>query len=206
MSANEAMKLTLESGDRLTREEFHRRYCTRPDIKKAELIQGVVYVASPTRSRQHGKPHGLMVMWLSQYAARDPDLEIDNNSTVFMGDSEVQPDACLYRLSTGRVRETGDGYLEGAPELIVEISASSHSYDLHDKLDLYQRMGVSEYVVWQTEDERISWFRLRAGCYVAIEPNERGVIESRIFPGLRLNVAAMLAADRAAVLATLAEQ
>ncbi len=38
MSANEAMKLTLESGDRLTREEFHRRYCTRPDIKTAELI------------------------------------------------------------------------------------------------------------------------------------------------------------------------
>ena len=206
MSADEAMKLTLESGDRLTRVEFHRRYCTRPDIKKAELIQGVVYVASPTRSRQHGKPHSLMDGWLNVYAARDPDLAVDSNSTVFMDDSEVQPDACLYRRSAGRVRETDDGYLEGAPDLIVEVSASSRSYDLHDKLYLYQQMGVLEYIVWQTEDERITWFRLREGRYVPIEPDERGIIESETFPGLRLNVAAMLAADRAAVLATLAEQ
>lgn len=205
MSATRSTTPTLESGDRLTREEFHRRYCARPDIKKAELIQGVVYVASPTRSRQHGKPHSLMDGWLNVYAARDPDLEVDNNSTVFMGDSEVQPDVCLYRRSTGRVRETDTGYLEGAPDLVVEVAASSASYDLHDKLELYRRMGVPEYIVWQTEDERISWFRLRDGRYAPIEPDESGIIESEIFPGLRLNVAAMLAGDRNGVLATLAE-
>ena len=31
----------LESGDHLTRHEFERRYQARPDIKKAELIEGV---------------------------------------------------------------------------------------------------------------------------------------------------------------------
>ena len=37
--ATETLPLVpLESGDRLTREEFHHRYCARPDIKKAELI------------------------------------------------------------------------------------------------------------------------------------------------------------------------
>jgi len=203
MSANEAMKLTLESGDRLTREEFHRRYCTRPDIKKAELIQGVVYVGSPVRHRQHGRPHGLVMGWLNEYARRDPDLDVGDNATVFMGDSEVQPDACLFHMSAGRVRETDDGYLEGAPELVVEVSASSRSYDLHDKLNLYRQMGVPEYIVWQTEDERISWFRLRDDRYVPIEPDESGIIESENFPGLRLNVAVMLAGDRNGVLAAL---
>lgn len=47
----------LESGDRLTRPEFERRYAAAPHIKKAELIEGVVYVASPLRHEQHGKPH-----------------------------------------------------------------------------------------------------------------------------------------------------
>jgi Uma2 family endonuclease len=205
MSASKSTLPTLESGDRLTRAEFHRRYCARPDIKKAELIRGVVYVASPTRSRQHGKPHGLMVMWLSAYAATHADLEVDNNSTVFMGDSEVQPDACLCRLSTGRVRETEQDYLEGAPDLIVEVAASSASYDLHDKLALYQQVGVPEYIVWQTEDERMTWLRLQDGRYVSAAPDEDGVIESEVFPGLRLNVPAMLAGDRNRVLSTLAE-
>lgn len=46
--------VSLESGDRLSRAEFHRRSCLRPDMKKAELIGGVVYVSSPDRFRVHG--------------------------------------------------------------------------------------------------------------------------------------------------------
>ncbi|KYC43125.1 hypothetical protein WA1_13575 [Scytonema hofmannii PCC 7110] len=38
---------SLESGARLTRPEFERRYSAMPDVKKAELIAGIVYVASP---------------------------------------------------------------------------------------------------------------------------------------------------------------
>lgn len=204
MSTPETVRPTLESGDRLSREEFHRRYCARPDITKAELIAGVVYVASPTRSRQHGRPHSLLVGWLNAYAAHDPDLAVDTNATVFMGDSEVQPDACLTRLSTGNVRETDDGYLEGAPDLIGEVAASSASYDLHDKMELYRRAGVPEYLVWRTEDRQVDWFRLRGGASARLEPDERGIIESENFPGLRLNVPALLAGDRAAVLAELA--
>ncbi len=49
----------LNSGDRLSRAEFERRYSTQPEIKKAELIEGVVYVSSPVRTQQHGIPHSL---------------------------------------------------------------------------------------------------------------------------------------------------
>ena len=104
--------VSLEAGDCMSREEFHRRYLARPDIKKAELIDRVVFVPSPVRSRQHGRPHGLIVTWLGVYVLHAPDVELDDNSTVYLdGHVEVQPDAALWRPSSGRVRETDDGYL-----------------------------------------------------------------------------------------------
>ena len=199
----------LESGDRLTRDEFHRRYCARPDIKKAELIEGIVYVASPVRHEGHGKQHGAVVGWLFAYAAGTPGVDVSDNATVFISEkSEVQPDACLFRVSpqAGSLRVTGKGYLEGSPELVVEVAASSASYDLHDKLEVYRRAGVQEYIVWQVYEGRIDWFRLHEGEYRRVEPDARGIIESTVFPGLRLAVAGMLAGDFAAVLAALAGQ
>jgi len=198
----------LESGDHLTREEFHRRYLARPEIKKAELVEGVVYVTSPT-SADHALPYASAAGWLYTYVTRAPGVRLALDPTVFMGtDTEVQPDACLFRdPPRGNVRvirkERGANYLEGAPDLILEIAASSASYDLHSKLRTYERAGVPEYIVWQVYERRIDWFRLRDGAYLRVEPDERGVIESEVFPGLRLNVAKMLAGDNAGVVAEL---
>ena len=196
----------LDSGDRLTREEFHRRYCARPDIRKAELIGGVVYVASPTRAEVHGNQHPDAVFWLRAYALRTPGVQVSIDATVYLGDdSEVQPDVILYRVPAppGAVRMTDGGYLEGPPQFIFEIAATSASYDLHDKKEVYRRSGVQEYVVWQVYEQRIIWFRLVAGEYVQVEPDERGVIASCVFPGPRLHVAKLLAGDYAGVLAEL---
>jgi Uma2 family endonuclease len=197
---------SLESGDRLTREEFHQRYCARPEIAKAELVQGVVYVSSPVRHGVHSKQHGIVILWLGTYATAHPDLDVSDNATLFIEpESELQPDAALFRLSSsgGNVRMTEHGYLEGVPDLIVEIAASSASYDLHDKMEVYRQAGVPEYVVWRVLDRQIDWFDLINGRYVRREPDANGIIESKTFPGLRLNVAAMLAENRAAVLAAL---
>lgn len=206
--ATETLPLVpLESGDRLTREEFHRRYCARPDIRKAELIGGVVYVASPVSGR-HAEPHGAVVGWLFAYAARTPGVRMRDNGTVYLGDdSEVQPDGLLYRdpPPPGGARRTDDDYLVGAPQFVVEIAVSGASYDLHDKMEVYRRAGVPEYVVWRVLDTAIDWFRLQEGQYFRVEPNERGVIESTAFPGLWLHVAKMLAGDYSGVLAELEE-
>lgn len=204
MSAPAAEYVPLESGDHLTREEFHRRYLARPDIRKAELIEGIVYVASPVRQAFHGRQHALAMMWLTHYAALVPGLDVGDNATVFLdADNEVQPDAFLFwdpPVGTG-ARLTEKGYVEGAPPLVFEIAASSAAYDLNDKLRVYRRTGVPEYIVWQVYEGRIDWFRLRNGEYVRIEPDARGIIESEVFPGLRLHVARMLGGDRAGVLA-----
>jgi Uma2 family endonuclease len=199
----------LESGDRLTRAEFHRRYRARPDIKKAELVEGVVYVASPVRQDGHGNEHGIATMWLGVYVARVPGLEVGDNSTVFLDiDNEVQPDVFLLWRDPTRpgAHITDDGYVEGAPLLVMEIAASSASYDLHDKLNAYRRNGVLEYIVWRTLDNAIDWFHLSDGVYIRVEPDADGIIESAVFAGLRLSVPAMLARNRAAVLAALGAQ
>ena len=197
-------RVSLESGDHLTREEFHRRYSMRPDIKKAELVEGVVYVGSPVRFDRHGQPHGLIVVWLGTYAARVPGLMVGDNATIFLDDrNEYQPDAFLWRAEPGGPQLTPDGYIEGAPRLVVEVAASSVSYDLHEKKEAYRRNGVGEYLVWRVLDRALDWFELRDGAYVAREPDTNGMIESSQFAGLRLHLPTLLAGDAAGVLAAL---
>ena len=195
----------LESGDRLTRCEFERRCATRPDIRKAELIEGVVYVASPARATSHGGPQSAVHVLLGTYAALTPGVLPLDNATVRLDlDNEFQPDAALLIRSEsgGQSRISDDDYVEGAPELIVEVAASSASHDLHDKLNVYRRTGVREYLVWRTLDERIDGFELVDGEFRPLLPDDAGVVHSKVFPGLRIGVRALLDGDVAGALET----
>ena len=194
----------LENGDRLTRAEFERRYEARPDLKKAELIEGVVHVPSPTRFRNHGRPHAVTVIWLGTYALATPGVQFGDNSTVRLDlDNEPQPDAALFidPEAGGQARVDEDDYIAGAPELVAEIAASSASYDMHDKLRAYRRNGVREYLVWRTLDRRFDWFELVDSVYRPRPPDASGLVSSRVFPGLRLAVDALLSGDLSAVMA-----
>ena len=194
----------LENGDRLTRTEFERRYDTMPQVKKAELIEGIVYMASPLRFRSHGKPHAYIMGWLAMYEAATPGVELGDNATVRLdADNEPQPDALLRVEVGGLSRISEDDYVEGAPELIVEIAASSASLDLHEKLKVYRRNQVQEYLVWRVYDRQFNWFQLTEGEYIQLEANADGVIDSQVFPGLWLAKSALLAGDLAKVLEVL---
>ncbi len=196
----------LEQGDRLTAAEFLRRFELMPDLKKAELINGIVFMPSPVRITQHGIPDNLIQGWLLYYVASTPGTQAAANSTVrFDADNVPQPDALLMieHDEMGGARIGADGYLHGAPELVVEIAASSAALDLHDKLHAYRRAGVKEYIVWRTEDKACDWFFLEDDRYLAVKPDRDGVINSQVFPGLSLDVAALLRRDAAALLARL---
>jgi len=153
----------LESGDRLTRHEFERRYTAIPDIKKAELIEGVVYVASPLRFTNHAEPHGLIITWLGIYQASTPKVKMGIEPTVRLDlDNEPQPDGVLFIDSTvgGKVQLSDDDYLEGAPELVVEVLSSGAEQERRDKeakLKLYSLRGVQEYWIadWRLEQMEI---------------------------------------------------
>ena len=191
--------VALNSGDHMDREEFERRYSCRPDIKKAELIAGVVYVASPVRTFEHADPHALLVTILGAYRIVTPGVLLSDNGTYRCPDgSTVQPDVTL-RYSTahgGTSRLDREHYLAGVPELCAEVAGSSKGYDLFEKKALYERLGVREYIVWQTEDERIDWWVLRGGAYLALPADEHGKIASEVFPGLALDLPALLALAR----------
>jgi Uma2 family endonuclease len=195
----------LENGDRLTRVEFERRYAAMPHVKKVELVEGVVYMASPVSFR-HAKPHGDVITWLGVFAAATAGVQLlDNVSVRLDAENEVQPDALLRiePAAGGHSRVTPDDYIEGAPELIAEVAYSSASYDAHDKLKVYRRNGVQEYVVWRVQNAAVDWFELQEGVYVQLPLDERGVIHSRVFPGLSLHVDKLLDGDLAGVLAEL---
>jgi Uma2 family endonuclease len=196
----------LQSGDRLSRPEFERRYAAASHIKRAELIEGIVYVASPLRHEQHGKPHSRVMTWLGVYQAITPGVDLSDAPTVRLDlDNEPQPDAVLFIEANagGQTRISRDGYIEGAPELIVEIAASSAAIDSGVKKQVYRRNGVLEYVIWQAYENQLEWFGLVDGDYQLLCPDPDGIIRSRVFPGLWLALEALLSNQMVRVLEVL---
>ncbi len=197
--------MTLENGDRLTASEFLRRYETAKSLKKAQLIEGIVNMPSPVRASAHSKPDGFIHLWLGIYALEHSGLELYPNATLIL-DSEnaPQPDAilCSAPREGGRVWLNERDYLCGSPELVCEIAASSVSIDLHEKFRAYRRNGIPEYLVWLTEEERVCWFHLEDQEYVEQTPKD-GLLSSACFPGLVLEVEALLKMDKVKLIAAL---
>lgn len=185
----------LENGDRLTREEFERRFDATPGLKKAELIEGVVFMPAALRWVQHVGPDFQVQNWLGAYQRATPGVQGGSASSLRLDpNNEPQPDVVLFIESErgGQLQVDADGYLSGAPELAVEISSSSVSIDLHAKFEVYRRNGVQEYVVWRVLDAEVDWFVLRQQKYERLLPVSLGVYQSEVFPGLWLDTAALV--------------
>jgi hypothetical protein len=196
----------LEPGDRLSRDEFERRYEAMPNVKKAELIEGVVYIPSPVRLDTHGVPHYHLIGWMCYYQAYTPGVIGADNATVRLDRHNVpQPDAFLLLdpKCGGQTAIGEDGYVEGAPELVAEVSASTASFDLHTKKTVYLRNGVRDYLVWRVLDHAVDWFVARGSDFVPLTADASGILRSEMFPGLWLDTAALIRGDLAAVLAAL---
>jgi Uma2 family endonuclease len=187
----------LENGDHLDQPTFHARYEAMPAGFRAELIGGVVYVPSPLKS-DHGDFHSTIIGWLFTYRTRTRGVRVKDNATDILGpDSEPQPDAFLV-IEGGQTTVNADGYVQGPPELIVEVASSSASYDLHEKRRDYEKYGVGEYVVVLVQEARVVWYARTGGptsgfSEIAAGPN--GIYQSYMFPGLWLDSAALFRDD-----------
>lgn len=198
----------LENGAHLSGSEFLRRFEAMPEVKKAELINGIVYMTSPVRLDQHGEPDGLIQGWLCNYAVATPGVKHATNATTRLSPDDVpQPDGLLRIVPEcgGQARLDAKGYLQGAPELVVEVAASSASLDAREKLASYRRAGVREYLVWRTEDDALDWWTLEEDEYRALPAGPDGILRSKAFPGLWLDAEALLARDGAKVMLKLQE-
>jgi len=194
----------LRGGDRLTSDEFMRRWEAMPDLKHAELIDGIVYMPSPL-SNKHSDFHLALAGWISYYAANTPGCHGGLEVTWIMGERDVpQPDLTLRVLPAygGQSRDEGE-YSGGAPELIVEVALSSRARDLGAKLRLYERMGVREYLVAVVSQAKFIWHERTASGFQALDQDTDGILRSRCFPGLWLDAAALSRRDQAGVLAVL---
>jgi hypothetical protein len=193
----------LVAGDKLTRSEFLRRWEAHPEIKKAELIGGIVYMPSPV-SVDHGDMDGDLGAWLGVYKAATPGTASGRNITSYLLDDMPQPDLNLRILPEyGGSSWVEDKYLHGVPELLAEVCASSASYDLHVKLELYQAAKVPEYLTILLFEREIRWHIVVNGQYQLLPPDADGLWRSRIFPGLWLDGKALLAGNLQHVLAWL---
>lgn len=193
----------LINGDHLTRAEFRRRYAHQPHLKKTELIEGVVYMSSPVHLEKHSKPHSRIVLFLGSYVAATPGTDFGDNATIHLDrENEVQPDAFLrlHQAVGGQSQADKDDYLTGSPELVVEVSTSSASYDLYEKLRVYRRNGVQEYLVLLAYEQETRWFQLVEGEYKLLTPDEDGILQSRVFPGLHFKSELFWADDLAGLL------
>jgi hypothetical protein len=177
-----------------------------PGLKKAELLEGEVYIPSPVRWNLHACPHAGLLTWLGVYEVATPGVQAGGNSSVRLdAENMPQPDGVLIvdPAHGGRVIIGPDDYIEGSPELAAEVAASSVALDLHRKFHVYRRHQVQEYVVWRVFDGAVDWFVLRGSEYQRLPLNPAGIYQSEVFPGLWLDPAALGRFDMATVLQVL---
>jgi hypothetical protein len=130
------------------------------------------------------------------------DLIGSDNATIRLNtDNDPQPDLCLLRQD-GQTHFDAEGYIIGAPEMIVEIAGSSASYDFSEKRDVYEAAGVGEYLVFETIEGRIAWWQSKNGQFAEIQPKD-GIYKSALFPGLWLDADALRSANSLKLINTL---
>jgi hypothetical protein len=194
--------LPLRAGDRLSREEFERRWEAMPHLKKAELIEGVVYLPE-IGQWSFGCARADLIGWLGSYDAHTPGTQGASHPTVRLDPlNEPQPDSVLVLESAcgGQTCVSADDLLEGAPELVAEVVPYPGGVDLETKLSIYRRHGVRECLVWHLPNRSVDWFVLRRGGYDRLALSAAGFFQSEVFPGLWLDPAALLGQDMADVL------
>jgi Uma2 family endonuclease len=208
----------LRDGERLDIAEFLRRYSADTRVLKAELIRGVVHVlrsrvvrngkeiiVSPIDAGGHSAPHANLVGWLSVYAAYTANVIPYAPVTNIQPEREngLEPDGALrIHDDAGGQTEIGeDGYIHGPPELFLEVANTSRRRDTTVRRDECETAGVKEYLVWQTQAGVVEWFTLKRKKYALLSADAAGIVRSAVFPGLWLDVPALLAGDMARVLA-----
>src|SRR4051794_9771874 len=88
----------LENGDWMDQKTFHERYEAMPEDVRAELIGGIVYMASPQKL-PHGRTNRNIGRLLMAYEDATPGTESLGTITNILGDdSEPEPDESLRIL------------------------------------------------------------------------------------------------------------
>jgi len=186
----------------MTRDEFEVRFDVTPDLKMAELIEGIVYITpKPIPLLTFGEPCAHLIGWLAQYDVETPGVEGGAHAHIRLDAfNEPQPEVSLIiRPECGGAVRIVNGMVEGPPELVTEVTYDTPVVDPNTRLYLYRRHGIREYIRWRTTERTIDWFALHGERYERLPSDSAGVIRSEVFPGLWLDTDSMLRNDPLAV-------
>jgi len=176
--------------DLVTVEEF---YCLVPDGQKADLIDGVIYLASPD-TRRSDRLGGFIKFLMQGYAAVQGLGEVYGSRFAFELSQfrAPEPDAAFVR--TERLHLVNERRMVGGPDIAVEIvSRESRQRDYGEKKQFYADAGVSEYWIIDPLQQRVEFHRLRAGRYEPVPLEQNRIFRSAVLEGFWLDVEWLLA-------------
>ena len=192
-----ARRAELHNGDRMSLQEFFSVWERIPDLKRAELIDGVVHLPSPVYP-PHGFYEVMLSRWLDTFAEMRGGVYVASNISHKLLGNSPQPDLALR---SGDFPELD--LPQSPPLLLVEVTHTSRSIDLGPKLDLYRRAKVPEYICLLVYEERVEWRVLEGESYRLLAAGPQGILRSPSQPGLWLDTSALFPPDRKRLLATL---
>jgi Uma2 family endonuclease len=171
------------NGRTLTFEDF---YLLIKDGEKGDLIDGVIYMSSPDNTDANS-----LFMWLGgliHLFAEERELgEVFGSRVAFRMDEPQGPEPDIAFVRTERLHLVKRGYVEGAPDLAIEIvSPDSVERDYVRKREQYRQAGVPEYWIVDDMEQRVVLLRLNvAGAYREVKPR-KGALYSQVLPGFWL--------------------
>jgi Uma2 family endonuclease len=154
---------------------------------KSDLIEGVFVMASPA-SFDHASVQQFLITTLSNYvSARKSGVILGENAAYRLNDDNVyQPDVSF--LSNARLYLAGEVYVQGAPDLAVEIiSPSSRRYDAFEKRINYARAGVREYWLVDPIERSVAIYTLEGDQFVRA-PQPDNQLHSHVLAGYWLQL------------------
>ena len=154
---------------------------------KSDLIEGVFVMASPL-SLRHADLQIFMLTTLSNFVSTHKlGKVLGENAAYRLNDDNVfQPDVSF--LSNARLHLAGEVYVQGAPDLAVEIiSPSSRQYDSFEKRINYARAGVQEYWLVDPIARSVAIYTLEGDQFVRV-PQPDDHLRSRVLPGYWLRL------------------
>jgi Uma2 family endonuclease len=154
--------------------------------QKADLIDGVIYMASPDNTEAN-KLSVWLVRLIGNFAEEKGLGEVFASRVAFRIDEGNAPEpdiAFVSEAHRGRIRR---GHVEGPPDLAIEIvSPESVDWDYGQKRNLYQRTGVAGYWIIDELQQAVTLLRLTArGKYREVRPR-KGELHSEVLPGFWL--------------------
>ncbi len=180
------MRPTNLAADLVTFDEFCQLV---PDGQKADLIDGVIYMASPDMRRSDRITNFVHYLLTGFVEGRNIGGEVFGSRFAFQLTEIRAPEPDVAYVRPERLHLVEERCMNGGPDIAVEVVArDSRGRDYNEKRQIYQDAGVAEYWIIDPIQERVEFLRLgQTGYEIARLENNR-IFRTAVLPGFWLNI------------------